>query len=112
MEKEDFMEKENFHLFFKQRMVDLYNRLTLDTFRVRSNNCLSLLMELRDVIDSWAKGNVKRCQTVEACVDETKSALEKKIEKKNICCLNFSLCPLQTLLEQLDKYNPLVELSL
>lgn len=100
------MTKEDFHLFFQQRIVDLYNKLTLDSYRVRSNNSLSLLIELKNVIESWSKGNIKKSKTVEVCIEETINSLEKKDSKNNnLCCLDFSSCVLLYLIEDLNNYK-------
>ena len=69
------MNKVDYQLFFKRRMVELMNSHTLDSYRVRTNNSLAILRELSYVLRSWVDGNVKRFETVEYCIDECKSLL-------------------------------------
>lgn len=64
------MNKEDFQLFFKRRMVELTDSHTLDSYRVRTNNSLTILRELSNILRSWVDGNVKRFETVEYCIEE------------------------------------------
>lgn len=50
---------------------------TLDSYRVRANNAHTILKELSYVMEGWIAGNIKRFETVELCVDETISLIEK-----------------------------------
>ena len=45
--------------FFKQRMVELYDRNTLDSYSVRTCNTMSIFCEMREIINGWIIGNVK-----------------------------------------------------
>lgn len=56
--------------FFKQRMVELYDRNTLDSYSVRTCNTMSMFCEMKEIICGWIIGNVKRGETVGLCVDE------------------------------------------
>ncbi len=56
--------------FFKQRMVELYDRNTLDSYSVRTCNTMSIFCEMREIINGWIVGNVKRGETVGLCIDE------------------------------------------
>lgn len=56
--------------FFKQRMVELYDRNTLDSYSVRTCNTMSIFCEMREIINGWIIGNVKRGETVGLCIDE------------------------------------------
>ena len=71
------MEKEDFQEFFKQRMAEIMHKDTLDSYRVRANNAHTILKELSYVMEGWIAGNIKRFETVELCVDETISLVEK-----------------------------------
>lgn len=56
--------------FFKQRMVEAYDRNTLDSYSVRTCNTMSMLYELKGILKGWIIGNVKRGNTVALCVEE------------------------------------------
>lgn len=71
------MKKEDFQEFFKQRMSEIMHKDTLDSYRVRANNAHTILKELSYVMEGWIAGNIKRFETVELCVDETISLVEK-----------------------------------
>lgn len=71
------MKKEDFQEFFKQRMAEIMHKDTLDSYRVRANNAHTILKELSYVMEGWIAGNIKRFETVELCVDETISLIEK-----------------------------------
>lgn len=64
------MDKNDLQNFFKKRMVELLDKHTLDSYRVRTNNLMTILKELSYVLDSWVNGNVKRLETVELCISE------------------------------------------
>lgn len=71
------MKKEDFQEFFKQRMAEIMHKDTLDSYRVRANNAHTILKELSYVMEGWIAGNIKRFETVELCIDETISLIEK-----------------------------------
>ena len=56
--------------FFKQRMVELFDVNTLDSYSVRTCNTLSIFCELKDVLEGWVACNVKRGDTVAKCIEE------------------------------------------
>lgn len=56
--------------FFKQRMVELYDNNTLDSYCVRTCNTMSMFYELREMLGGWIACNVKRGDTVARCIDE------------------------------------------
>ena len=56
--------------YFKQRMVEIYDRNTLDTYAVRTCNTMSMLLEAKEMLNGWLVGNVKRGETVGLCIDE------------------------------------------
>ena len=64
------MDKNDLQNLFKKRMVELLDKHTLDSYRVRTNNLMTILKELSYVLDSWVNGNVKRLETVELCISE------------------------------------------
>ena len=71
------MNKSDIQSFFKRRMVELLDKHTLDSYRVRTNNSMTILKELRYVLVSWVDGNVKRFETVEFCINECKALINK-----------------------------------
>lgn len=56
--------------YFKQRMVELYDRNTLDSYAVRTCNTMSMFYEVNEMLKGWLLGNVKRGETVGLCIDE------------------------------------------
>lgn len=56
--------------YFKQRMVELYDRNTLDSYAVRTCNTMSMLFEVKEMLNGWLVGNIKRGETVGLCIDE------------------------------------------
>lgn len=70
------MTKTDLQYFFKRRMVELLHKDTLDSYRVRVNNVMTILIELDNVLENWMNGNVKRYETVAYCIQECKSLLD------------------------------------
>lgn len=64
------MNKEDLREFFKHRMVEALHKDTLDSFRVRTNNSITILYELSNVVEGWLEGHVKNFNTVESCINE------------------------------------------
>lgn len=48
-----------FQNYFVLRMTEMMHKDTLDSYRVRVHNALSILIELSNVLDGWLNGNVK-----------------------------------------------------
>lgn len=71
------MTKTDLQYFFKRRMVELLHKDTLDSYRVRVNNAMTILVELDNVLVNWMSGNVKRYETVSYCIQECRSLLER-----------------------------------
>lgn len=92
------MKKVDLQSFFKLRMTELYNKATLDSYRVRSNNAMTLLYELRNVVDKWHKGNVKRFDTVKYCLTETLQEL------KDDTCIDTDFLPLSVFEDMAKSY--------
>lgn len=69
------MDIHNRQSFFKLRLKEILRDNTLDSYRVRTHNAHTLVVELRDVISNWLKGNIKQFETVKLCVLETKKKL-------------------------------------
>lgn len=89
--------------FFKQRMVELYDRNTLDTYAVRTCNTMSILCELKEMLNGWIVGNVKRGETVGLCVDECVMMIDKDE------WMNFSFYDKGKLKSDLETYSKSVK---
>lgn len=87
-----------FQDFFKQRMVEIMHKDTLDSYRVRTNNAHTILKELSHVLEGWIAGNIKRFETVEFCVDECLTLLDKDT------FLDFSFCQKTIFIACLKEY--------
>jgi hypothetical protein len=74
----------DFQNYFVLRMTEMMHKDTLDSYRVRTNNALSIIIELRNVLRGWLSGNVKHFSTVDYCIQECISLI------KNDDCLFFS----------------------
>ena len=62
--------------FFKQRMVELFDENTLDSYSVRTCNTMSMFCEMKDILEGWVACNVKHGNTVAQCVEECISMIE------------------------------------
>lgn len=62
--------------YFKQRMVELFDDNTLDSYSVRTCNTLSMLYELKEMMEGWVACNVKRGDTVAKCIEECIKLME------------------------------------
>ena len=56
---------------FKERLIELLDNTTLDTYRVRYHNVRTILNELKGLIEGWKKNSIKRYETIESCIKET-----------------------------------------
>ncbi|QUB91044.1 hypothetical protein [Prevotella denticola] len=92
------MSKEDIQEYFKLRMVEALHKDTLDSFRVRTNNVISILHELSKILEGWLEGNIKRFETVDFCIKEAKELIDKDE------CIVFSFLNKQLLKEELDSY--------
>lgn len=79
------MNYKDLQLFYAERMMELFNMNTLDSYRVRANNAFSLLEEMRDVCHSFMLDNIKNFDTVKGCGDELLDAL-----KSGDCIIKYS----------------------
>ena len=62
--------------YFKQRMVELFDDNTLDSYSVRTCNTLSMFYELKEMLEGWMACNVKRGDTVAKCIEECIKLME------------------------------------
>lgn len=93
------MRKKDIQEYFKLRMVEALHKDTLDSFRVRTNNVISILYELSKILEGWLEGNIKRFETVDFCIKEAKELIDKDECIVLSCFLNKQL-----LKEELDSY--------
>lgn len=85
--------------FFKERLKELFHKDSLDSYRVRHHNTLSVIKELRSLIIGWQNKNIKQAQTVQYCVDEVKDAINKDE------VFDFSVCSKKQFLLVLEEYE-------
>ena len=88
--------------FFKLRMIELYHKDTLDSYRVRNHNALTLLIELKGVVAGWLDNRVKRFETVAYCLEETIEAL------KDDTCLDYSFLNKDLFIKDLEEYKKII----
>ena len=93
------MKKEDFQCFFKLRMTEILHKDTLDSYRVKANNVMSLLIEFRGVLENWISGNIKNYQTVSYCVAECIDLIKKDT------CLDFSFYDKELFIEELTSFD-------
>ena len=62
--------------FFKQRMLELFDENTLDSYSVRTCNTMSMFCEMKEMLEGWVAGNVKHGNTVARCVEECISMID------------------------------------
>ena len=89
------MTQKDLKYFFVERFLELLNRNSIDSYRVRCNNVFSLVKELRSVIDNWLRGYVKQFDTVILCIEETLESV------KNDNILDYSFYDKQLLIDDL-----------
>lgn len=85
--------------YFKQRMVELYDNNTLDSYSVRTCNSMSIFYELQEILEGWIACNVKKGTTVAFCIEECLQLLE------NEEWLDFSFYSKEKLIRKLDEYR-------
>lgn len=85
--------------FFKERLIELLHKDTLDSYRVRTHNAFSLLKELKELICGWKKNRIKQFETVQLCIQETIDMIE------NDTNLTFSSYDKSLLLQDMDDFS-------
>ena len=93
------MKENSFYQFFLLRITECFNKNTIDSYRVRSNNAITLLYETRDVIDNWCKHRIKSFETVKYVLEECDTTVSKA------SCLTFENCPKDLLSNTLREYK-------
>jgi hypothetical protein len=71
------MKHTDLQIFFKERMLELFHKDTLDSYRVRNHNVFSLIKELRELIKAWQENRIKQFSTIQLCIEELVTALQK-----------------------------------
>lgn len=87
--------------FFKERLLELLNRESLDSYRVRYHNSMSILNELKELIEGWCNNTIKHAQTLEYCIDETLNLIDPTKDK----IIDFSACSFQRFKTYLTDYK-------
>ncbi|MCH5236037.1 MAG: hypothetical protein J1E16_12155 [Muribaculaceae bacterium] len=87
--------------FFKERLLELLNRESLDSYRVRYHNSMSILNELKELIEGWCSNTIKHAQTLEYCIDETLNLIDPTKDK----IIDFSACSFQRFKTYLTDYK-------
>lgn len=72
--------------YFKDRFTELFHKDSLDSYRVRYHNTLSILKELRGLIEGWQNKNIKRAETLQYCINEVIGIINQDI------VFDFSIC--------------------
>lgn len=70
------MYKEKLQNFFLKRMREIFHTGSLDSYRVKNNNVLTLLLECKEVLIDWNKASLNTFDTVDYSLKETISAIE------------------------------------
>lgn len=93
------MDKRDFQDYFIKRMVEINDKWTLDSYRIRSNNVMSLLIELDILCEGWLQKRIKSFDTVINTVKELSSAL------KHDNCLDLTFYPINALINLFNEYS-------
>lgn len=56
--------------YVRDRLLELFSWTTIDSYRVRYHNPLTLLEELKELVASWKDGNLKDFDRVVLCIEE------------------------------------------
>lgn len=94
-----FMKRCDFQNYFKERLLELLDYETIDSYRVRSHNSYTLLVELKDLILGWMQKNIKLFDTVAMCIEEVLDAVKKDT------CLDFSFYDKECFIQDLEDYH-------
>lgn len=94
-----FMEYKEFIPFFKDRLTELFHKDSLDSYRVRYHNTLSVLKELRNLIEGWQNKNIKRAETLQYCITEVIGTVNQDT------VFDFSICSKTRFIEILRQFS-------
>lgn len=85
--------------YFKDRFTELFHKDSLDSYRVRYHNTLSILKELRNLIEGWQNKNIKRAETLQYCITEVISVINQDI------VFDFSVCSKSRFMDILEQFS-------
>ncbi len=88
-----------FQEYYVSRLAEINCQNTLDTYRVRSNNTITLLGELDNLCEGWFHQRIKQFETVQNTINELLTALE------NDTFLDYGCYPKNALQNILNDYN-------
>jgi len=77
------MQHEIKQIFLLERLLELFHKDTIDSYRVRIHNTNSLLKELKQLLIGWEEKRVQNFETVKYCAEELLSCLKAD----NFICL-------------------------
>ncbi len=93
------MERNELQKYFKERVLELLHYETIDTYRVRSHNSYTLLVELKELITGWIKNNIKLFETIALCIEEVLDAIKKDT------CLDFAFYNKESFISDIGDYS-------
>lgn len=85
--------------YFKDRFTELFHKDSLDSYRVRYHNTLSILKELRGLIEGWQNKNIKRAETLQYCINEVIGIIKQDI------VFDFSICSKTRFVDILHQFS-------
>lgn len=85
--------------FFKEHLLELLHKDTLDSYRVKVNNTNSLFHELQNLIIDWKEGKIKRFETLKLCCEELLTSI------KDDECFSFGTYKKDVVVEILEQFN-------
>lgn len=97
--QKNIMDTKNIRLFFLSRMREMYHKDSLDSYRVRNHNTLTLLDELQKVIEGRLQNRVKRNETVKYCIEEFIDSL------KEDNCIDFSFFDKNEFINKINNFK-------
>ncbi|MDE6480931.1 MAG: hypothetical protein K2L45_11770 [Muribaculaceae bacterium] len=85
--------------YFKDRFTELFHKDSLDSYRVRYHNTLSILKELRNLIEGWQDKNIKRAETLLYCITEVIGIIDQDD------VFDFSICSKSRFADILNEFS-------
>lgn len=85
--------------YFKDRFTELFHKDSLDSYRVRYHNTLSIFKELKDLIEGWQNKNIKRAETLQYCIKEVISIINQDL------VFDFSICSKSRFIDILEQFS-------
>lgn len=85
--------------YFKDRFTELFHKDSLDSYRVRYHNTLSIFKELKGLIEGWQNKNIKRAETLQYCINEVISIINQDL------VFDFSICSKSRFIDILEQFS-------